>query len=108
MPSVFRDVYSGYLSSIFSSSKSPARGTVRRRILVFIVIAVASLAQPQPTSPSPTPGPQRILVKLKAALAQEVEAEFPANTPADQMHIPLGQAGSAHVEDFIRRHSARQ
>src|SRR5215469_2307089 len=108
MPSVFRDVCSANLSSTFSSHKNPARGTVRRRILVLIVIVIASLAQAQPTVPAPSPGPQRILVKLKAALAHEVEAEFPADTPADQMHIPLGQAGSAHLQDFIRRHSARQ
>src|SRR5215472_10279122 len=108
MPSVFRDVCSVNLSSTFSSHKNPARGTVRRRIFALIVIVIASLAQGQPTASAPSPGPQRILVKLKAALAQEVEAEFPANIPAQQMHIPLGQAGSAHVQDFIRRHSARQ
>jgi hypothetical protein len=108
MPSVFRDVCSGYLSPIFSNHQSPARGIVRRRILLLIVIAIATLALAQPTVPAPSSGPQRILVKLKAALAQEVEAELPANIPAHQMHIPLGQAGNAHVQDFIRRHSARQ
>jgi subtilase family protein/Big-like domain-containing protein/VCBS repeat protein/FG-GAP repeat protein len=45
------------------------------------------------------------MVKLKTTLAQQVEAEFPANMPARQMHIHLGQPGNARVQSFIRRHS---
>lgn len=56
-------------------------------------------------SPASTPATEKIMVKLKAGLAQQAEAGFSAATPPGQMHIRLGQPGNARVQDFIRRHS---
>src|SRR5215467_78141 len=68
---------------------------------VFIVTIATGFIQAQST---PAPQPGRIMVKLKPALAQQVEAEFPASMPPQEMHIRPGQSANAHVQDFIRRH----
>ncbi|MBZ5529918.1 MAG: Ig-like domain repeat protein [Acidobacteriia bacterium] len=81
-----------------------------RRIVFCVLLAVTYVAQAQAQAPTPLPAPQseRIIVKLRPALAQEAEAEFPAAMPPRQMHIPAGQARNARVQNFIGRYAARQ
>ena len=66
------------------------------------------LLQAQSTPPASTPQSDKIMVKLKPALAQQVEAEFPASMPAQQMHIRAGETGNARIRTFIRRHSGTE
>jgi subtilisin family serine protease len=83
-------------------------------LLTFISVALcflagtASLAQAQSQNPAATTQPVRVIVKLKPALAQQAEGEFTPATPASKMHIVAGQARSANVLDFIRRHRGEQ
>jgi len=83
-------------------------------LFIFIYIAASclagtpTLAQSQSQNPAAGPQPVRVIVKLKPALAQQAEGEFTPATPASKMHIVAGQARSASVQDFIRRHRAEQ
>src|SRR6516162_2621157 len=70
--------------------------------IAFILTFTASFLPAQSTA---APQTNRILVKLRAPLAQQAEAEFPASMPPRQMHILPGQTGNARVKNFIRRHS---
>ncbi len=90
----------------------PLAKNFRTSILGCIVLSLAFAAQlvAQTQSPAAPAKPQsdRIIVKLKPALAQAAESEFPASVPAQQMHIRPSQARSPHVQDFIHRHGAQQ
>ena len=83
-------------------------------LFIFIYIAASclagtpTLAQAQSQNPAAAPQPVRVIVKLKPSLAQQAEGEFTPATPASKMHIVAGQARSASVQDFIRRHRAEQ
>ena len=77
-------------------------------LLLLLALAASRPVQAQ-TSAGPAQDAGRIIVKIKPALAQEAEAQLlSAAQPAQPMQVRAGQARSARIESFLRRHSARQ
>jgi subtilisin family serine protease len=77
-------------------------------LLVFVlssVIGAAGQAQ-MPTRAFPAkPTAHRILVKVRPALAQQIEAALPAQGPTQTMALQPGQAGDVRVQSFLGRYS---
>jgi subtilisin family serine protease len=104
----FQYVYSTAPSPSVNKRYKSTRGTALCRILLCVLFAIPGLAQAQSAVAAPEPRQERIIVKLKPALARQAEAEFSATPPVQQMHIRSGQARSGPVEGFITQYSARQ
>jgi hypothetical protein len=107
MPLVCRNIYSREL--LPNLSKHYRTGSRAFRKFVFVLaVAMVSLAHSQ--APATIAGAQteRVIVKLKPAIAQEAEAEFSASTPVQQMHILSAQARGPQVRSFIGRYSANE
>jgi hypothetical protein len=85
------------------------RGVTRRRILRVLAALVVLLGVLPSTfrtfAAKPKQNAVRILVKIKASLASNIEAALPLTT--DMMLIP-GQSGSASVEAFLARRPVRK
>ena len=80
MPASFNVSSREASSTVIDRGKS-TRGAVLRRIVFCLGLALATLAQAQAPVPAPPAQPPRVIVKLRAALAQQAEAEFSATTP---------------------------
>jgi subtilisin family serine protease len=99
---------------LFNAIHKPGKQESLTPLLILICIAASFLAgtpsvvQAQSQVSAAAPRPVQVIVKLKPALAQQAEGEFTPATPVSKMHIVAGQAGSARVQDFIRRHRAEQ
>src|SRR5690348_1880317 len=99
---------------LFNAIHKPGKQQRLTPLLIFICIAASfwagtpSLVQAQSQVSAAAPRPVQVIVKLKPSLAQQAEGEFTPATPASKMHIVAGQARSASVQDFIRRHRAEQ
>ncbi len=71
-----------------------------RSTLVFVFLTSTFYGQPASHTPSQT---HRVVVKLRAPLANDVEAELPMS----QLALSAGGAHSSHVQAFMARHPVR-
>ena len=84
--------------------------SIRTRIaiqIVFLLAAVGCLfAQARPAQNAPQSN--RIIVKLKSALAQQAEVQLTAPTRGQSMNLRPGQTGNPRIESFLQKHGAHQ
>jgi subtilase family protein/Big-like domain-containing protein/VCBS repeat protein len=106
MPSVFQHTCTMQRRSISTRTATSVHhsfGLVH--LVVGVAFGLAALAQAQTPAPGSTEQGNRIIVKIKPALAQQIEAEFPATMPVQQMHINPSQTRNARLRNFMTRHS---
>ncbi len=97
-----------YLRNVSLNSRYLYKTASFAKVLVLLAAAMASMAHAQTTGAATGPQTERMIVKLKPAIAQEAESQFSAATPFQQMKIRSGQARGIHVQSFMSRHSANQ
>src|SRR5437588_3148989 len=71
-----------------------------RSVLAFVFLTSTFYGQPASHAPSQT---HRVVVKLRAPLAADVEAELPMN----RLALSVGGAHSSRVQAFVARHPVR-
>lgn len=98
----------GVVRIAFNSIKfnKPMRARIAVQILFFLAVMSCAFAQarPAPTAPQSS----RIIVKLKSALAQQVEGQMAVPSSGQAMGLRPGQTGNPRIEGFLRHYSARQ
>jgi subtilisin family serine protease len=75
-------------------------GVLLRSTLAFVFLTSTFYGQPASHTPSQT---HRVVVKLRAPLAADVEAELPMS----QLALSAGGTHSSHVQAFMARHPVR-
>ncbi|HEY2233714.1 MAG TPA: S8 family peptidase [Candidatus Angelobacter sp.] len=76
-------------------------------VLLFLLLAPSGSMQAQIPAPA-APATGRIIVKIKASLAAETEAQLSGTAPGQPMQIRPGHSRNARLEAFLRRQSAQQ
>lgn len=95
-------------SSSVCKSKKPQNSFTVLHLILGIVFAFTAMAQAQSSAPAATQQPDRIIVKIKSTLADQIEAEFPATMPARQMHLAAAQTSNPRLRSFFSHYSATQ